>query len=693
MANQTVKATYIVDVKDGELKSLNKEMEQFQKNAKNNNDAIKKNQTSLQKSSKITAGAVAGYAALGLALKKAVDFSAESIEAYNEQAIATARLESIAYGVANATEVEVEALKKLADEYQKVTTFGDEVIESGQSQILSFGVTADQAGQLTGSLTDLLAANKGVNATSQDAIEASNMLGKALNGQAGALSRAGILMTDRQKKLVQEGDQSTRVAAIVEVMNDNYGGLAETLAKTDAGQLIQTNNEIGDMMERIGGGLIPVQTELANLQSVLVSKFAGTEDGMNSVGDAITRVARVFTASAEQMFLAGEITNGVFAGLMRGVSMLPFASKEFKAFADAYADESRNGIQDAFKKTKDAYINVIGEIERSDSVVSESTKTVNENTDAIISNTEAQTQQSALITARKKAWQEIQTFQFSVQDREVAKTNQHFQDMLALFEGNGKAQIAMRTEIENEWTRVLNEIQVKRDEDAKAKEAEQLAEAQEKRVQQIDDFTSYANTINDIVQSMTTLRIAGIDAQEDREIKAIENSTKSEEQKAKEIEKIEEKASKEKQKVMMADWSRSIAMIQVNTALGMAKTWANVGYPGAIPLTIAMGAASTVATATAVANKPKFEDGGIVGGNSFTGDQVDARVNSGEMILNKDQQANLFAIANGGGGSTTHNITVNAVSSDGVEDAILSALYNAQENNRVDNTRLSIGAE
>lgn len=43
-----------------------------------------------------------------------------------------------------------------------------------------------------------------------------------------------------------------------------------------------------------------------------------------------------------------------------------------------------------------------------------------------------------------------------------------------------------------------------------------------------------------------------------------------------------------------------------------------------------------------------FEDGGIVGGTLYSGDQVLARVNSKEMILNQAQQAELFKIANGG---------------------------------------------
>ena len=69
----------------------------------------------------------------------------------------------------------------------------------------------------------------------------------------------------------------------------------------------------------------------------------------------------------------------------------------------------------------------------------------------------------------------------------------------------------------------------------------------------------------------------------------------------------------------------------------------------AIAAVASLGA--VVATAISAASKPNFKrfaEGGIVGGSSFTGDRVPAMVNSGEMILNKTQQARLFKIANGG---------------------------------------------
>lgn len=61
--------------------------------------------------------------------------------------------------------------------------------------------------------------------------------------------------------------------------------------------------------------------------------------------------------------------------------------------------------------------------------------------------------------------------------------------------------------------------------------------------------------------------------------------------------------------------------------------------------------ASIIATITALfaSFAGSFADGGIIGGGSFHGDKMLARVNAGEMILNPMQQSNLFNALNGGG--------------------------------------------
>lgn len=80
--------------------------------------------------------------------------------------------------------------------------------------------------------------------------------------------------------------------------------------------------------------------------------------------------------------------------------------------------------------------------------------------------------------------------------------------------------------------------------------------------------------------------------------------------------------------------------------MGMMQGEAPKGLPGLITAGIGIAAITAL-----FASLPKFEYGGIVQGQSFTGDNVLARVNSKEMILTQRQQAQLYNIANGSGSS------------------------------------------
>ena len=75
-----------------------------------------------------------------------------------------------------------------------------------------------------------------------------------------------------------------------------------------------------------------------------------------------------------------------------------------------------------------------------------------------------------------------------------------------------------------------------------------------------------------------------------------------------------------------------------------------------------VGIAAAIAIMATLLSLMKFAGGGIVGGNKYFGDQNLVRVNSGEMILNKRQQAHLFNMIDsgsfGGGGGGTATIKV-----------------------------------
>lgn len=87
----------------------------------------------------------------------------------------------------------------------------------------------------------------------------------------------------------------------------------------------------------------------------------------------------------------------------------------------------------------------------------------------------------------------------------------------------------------------------------------------------------------------------------------------------------------------------AVSQVTSNAAIAGSSAAASHGWLGFGA--VAIGAA--VMAAVLAFALGAFETGGIVPGNSFSGDNVLARVNSGEMILNRAQQARLFDIAEG----------------------------------------------
>lgn len=111
----------------------------------------------------------------------------------------------------------------------------------------------------------------------------------------------------------------------------------------------------------------------------------------------------------------------------------------------------------------------------------------------------------------------------------------------------------------------------------------------------------------------------------------------------------------------MAQWvagvassiGRAIPAITALTQAQNAKATADAKAAGAgaaasvssIPIVGPIMAVAAVASVVAsLANIPKFAAGGIVGGNSYHGDKILARLNSGELVLNGSQQARLSSM-------------------------------------------------
>lgn len=183
-----------------------------------------------------------------------IAFSKSSVDAFNTQEKALAKLEQSASNQGWAANA-VEDLKAYNSELQKTGIIGDEVAAAGQAQLGTFGLSAESVKKLTPAMNDLVAATAGYNATTDSSTQMANLMGKVMTGNVGALTRYGITLDENQKKLLKEGDEMTRASVLAEVLAQNYGGFNEKLAQTPQGQVKQLSNSFGDLKESFGAFL------------------------------------------------------------------------------------------------------------------------------------------------------------------------------------------------------------------------------------------------------------------------------------------------------------------------------------------------------------------------------------------------------------------------------------------------------
>lgn len=106
----------------------------------------------------------------------------------------------------------------------------------------------------------------------------------------------------------------------------------------------------------------------------------------------------------------------------------------------------------------------------------------------------------------------------------------------------------------------------------------------------------------------------------------------------------------------MGSWALSSAanIAQMIVQLQALATAQGVASAFSAPWPASLAAVATVLTTVAsiFGSLPQFAEGGIIGGSSYFGDRLLARVNSGEMILNQKQQRRLYDLTTSDGGTT-----------------------------------------
>lgn len=238
-------------------------------------------------------GAVAATAAgaLGFAFVKS------AIQAQAEQE----RLRKILLTTGAATEEQVKALIAQADALEKVGVASAGNIITLQSQLATFDLQFETIQKLTPAITDYVIAEKGASATAEDFKSMTNGLAQALNGQFGALTKAGFVLDENTKGLISNGTEAQRASAIVDVLSSTYGGFNEAIAKTPEGRLMVLKNSFESLRTEIGNLLLPAFEKIVEfMQTQLVPKM-----------QMLTEIVGEQGVGAGFRFLSGQIINSV----------------------------------------------------------------------------------------------------------------------------------------------------------------------------------------------------------------------------------------------------------------------------------------------------------------------------------------------------------------------------------------------
>lgn len=249
---------------------------------------------------------------LGAAFYKVGNYIRGSQEAWNIQMQGEVKLTTVLRQRVKATDTEIESIKRLASAQQAIGIIGDEVQLSGAQQLATFISRKDSLDKLIPSMNNLLAQQKGLNATDQDAVNIGNLMGKVMQGQTSALTRVGITFTAAEEKLLKYGNEQQRAATLAQVINNNVGQMNQALANTPEGKLKQHANTMGDLQERVGRLYSAVKSSLLPLFDTLSNSLEGIILWLEFNQDTVLSVVNTVAKAIQGAFsIISDIIGGV----------------------------------------------------------------------------------------------------------------------------------------------------------------------------------------------------------------------------------------------------------------------------------------------------------------------------------------------------------------------------------------------
>lgn len=231
-------------------------------------------------------GAVGVAVSLGALISAAKDAKA----AFDVQAVAEAKLATVMRNTMGATDAQVQSIKALTAEQQKLGVIGDEVQLSAAQQLATYLQYPSSINTLLPALNDMVAQQYGLSATAEQAASTAKLFGKAMEGNVAALKKYGYQITEAQEAILKYGTEEQRAATLANVIEASVGGMNEALAQTPSGQIQQLKNALGDVKESFGQAVTTALGAFLPTIWKIVNALAALADLANRVAAAIAAV-------------------------------------------------------------------------------------------------------------------------------------------------------------------------------------------------------------------------------------------------------------------------------------------------------------------------------------------------------------------------------------------------------------------
>lgn len=536
-------------------------------------------------------------------------------------------------GTGTFTEAASQDFQKFASSLQQSSTFGDEAI-------LSMAALGVQMAKLSGQdLKDATeAALNMASALNIDLNTAMTLVAKSATDNGSGLKRYGVVV---EKGATQQQTLANAISAV----NDKFSGAAAGKIKTYSGAVQQAQNSYGDMLEEIG----KVITQSPALTSVI-----GAASKQFSV------LGKFITANSDM------VKTFIQDGLLKVIDGFSFLI------------DSINPVVNSFKFLWNGWLILQNGLTSGMAVV---TLAVSELSRGIISSVQAVMSvipDSLIPDGWKESLESADEALAGLSDGAINQLKVDVKDMDDAFSGMGNSLTNSvseeRLESFREGLTLIKDEVISSGEEITEKEKEQEAiRLKNQQAANLARGKERAKNTNAVKKDIS-LQEAFFGSYQSFEESTNKQRTDNFKSTLGTIATLSTSGNKTLATIGKAS---AISTATIDGISAVQKALASAPPPFNFALAGLVGAATTANVAKI--SGVNFAQGGIVGGSSFTGDNVGINVNSSEMILNRGQQAQLFQQANGGGGNSSEVVGAIQILGDRIANMEIVMQSNDQE--------------